>query len=83
MIMSDETMLVTIAKTPQLITLMLRYQKGRREAIMDNLRPLRFDAGDDEGNIIGRLEDSLDGLAELSPIHTVGCFHVECTAARE
>ena len=26
---------------------------------------------------------SLDGLAELSPIHTVGCFHVECTAARE
>ena len=81
--MSDETMLVTITKTPQLVTLMLRYQKGRGKAIMDNLRPLRFDAGDDEGNIIGRLEDSLDGLAELSPIHTVGCFHVECTVARE
>lgn len=83
MIMSDETMLVTITKTPQLVTLMLRYQEGRREAVMDNLRPLRFDVGDDEGDIMGRLEDSLDGLAELSPIHTVGCFHVECAAARE
>ena len=49
---------------------------------MDNLRPLRFDAGDDEGDIMGQLEDSLDGLAELSPIHTVGCFHIECAAAR-
>ena len=68
MIMSDETMLVTITKTPQLVTLMLRYQKGRRKAIMDNLRPLRFDAGDDEGNIIGRLEDSLDGLADGASI---------------
>jgi len=80
--MSDETMLVTIAKTPQLITLMLRYQKGRREAVVDNLRPLRFDAGDDEGDILGRLENSLDGLAELVPIHTVGCFHLDCTAAQ-
>ena len=80
--MSDETMLVTITKTPQLVTLMLRYQKGRRKAIMDNLRPLRFDAGDNEEDIMGRLEDSLDGLAELSPIHTVGCFHIECAAAQ-
>lgn len=80
--MSDETMLVTIAKTPQLVTLMLRYQKGRREVVIDNLRPLRFDAGDDEGDIMGRLEDSLDGLAELAPIHTVGCFHLDCTAVQ-
>lgn len=81
--MSDETMLLTIAipsatGIPSIASMMLRYKKGQQTAVEANLRPLQFRGTLHTEDILSEVQGGLGDGVELTPIHTVGCFYLEC-----
>lgn len=81
--MSDETMLLTIPipkfrQPTQLTAMMLQYRKGLQVKILANLQPIIVNADATPESILEQVEAELGGLVELTPVHTLGCFFLEC-----
>ena len=81
--MDLETMLLTIAvpshkSHTQIAAMMLLYQDGQQAEVLDTLKPINFSCAADAEGIAEQVAAKMDGKAELCPIHTIGCFTLDC-----
>lgn len=76
--MPQETMLLTIAIPSKFSAMMLRYNKGQQSVVESSLRPIQFRDIDEPDDVLNQVADGLGELVELTPIHTVGCFLLDC-----
>lgn len=84
--MDLETMLLTIAvpsnkSHTQIAAMMLLYQEGQQVEVLDALKPVKFSCTVDAEGIAEQVAAKMDGKAELCPIHTIGCFTLDCESS--